>query len=119
MTAVTVTKYALALNALLDFALAYTGAGQAVQDSFPSLSAEGVRAINAGFPAHGLIRGFAALAIGSAEARRAAQLSYIGELLVVVGLRDKFDLKGGAAMIAIPTAMILALEYINQNQSAK
>jgi hypothetical protein len=105
-TAVTVIKGALALNALLDFALGFSAVGDATKNSFPTLGADGVSAINAGFPAHGLIRGYAALNLGSKEARQAAQLSYIGELVLVFILKKDFDTKGGLPMILIPSAMI-------------
>jgi hypothetical protein len=114
-TAVTIIKGALAFNALLDLALGFTAVGDATKGSFPTLSAEGVSAVNAGFPAHGFIRGFAALNLDSKEARQAAQLSYLGELVMAYILKKDFDTKGGMPMIIIPTAMIGALEYLNRH----
>ncbi|KAI9002522.1 hypothetical protein DFJ74DRAFT_445419 [Hyaloraphidium curvatum] len=111
MTAVKVIRGFLAFNAALDFALAYTAAGKGMADNFPSLSAEGVAAINAGLPVHGLLRAFAAYAFESPEARRVAQLSYLGEVLMVAGLRKDFDWAKGKGMVIGPILLIAAIEY--------
>ncbi|KAI9002979.1 hypothetical protein DFJ74DRAFT_775029 [Hyaloraphidium curvatum] len=108
----------LGANALLDawLALDLPGSRANVGGSFPGLSADGVRTLEASLAAYALIRGYAALDF-SPGARRAAQLSYVAEMLLPVLLKQYFNKKALANVVALPAVLIVAIELAGRAAS--
>lgn len=118
LTAVNVLRGFIGINSVLDFALGLIpSAGKGLKDAFPGLSEDGIAAFAAGLSTHGFIRAFAALNFGSLELRRAAQLSYLGEVISAVVLKDKLSSQGRNNLIIGPLVLILAIEWVNRNSN--
>lgn len=116
----TLVRGFLGVNALLDAAMALIPSFgvNSLKDGL-DVSTESLEVTAASFLAHGLIRGFAAMAFGSATARRAAQISYAGEIAFAVLMWKKIKMPGAAPLLVIPGAMILGLEWINRSDKVK
>lgn len=112
----------LSLNAILDFAIALyprTFGNPTVADAFPTMSADAVDAIGACMPVHAFLRAYGAFEGfkegSNKEARtvgkRAAQLSYLAEIVLAAMLRKHLKLPEGSSLIVIPAIAIAWLEY--------
>lgn len=115
----------LGFNAFIDLGMAFNPRGfgnPTVLQLFPTASEDTLNGIGASFLSHCFIRGFAAFTGFQGDnkgaqtmAKRAAQLSYLGEIALAIKLKDKLGMPAGAAMVVLPALTIVWLEWSIRN----